>query len=194
MRAVAFAALACLGISGLAGTPATSQSLGVVQSDILVLDPDRLFSQTRFGKRLNAQYLEQRDELIARNRRLETELESEEKALADLRTETTPEEFRALADAFDSKVQEIRRESDRAVRELERNRESAPVLFMRTVEPVLIEIMQEADGAIVLDIRSVLLRSNQVDITDLAIARIDQKIGDGPELPPSPEPETQAPD
>lgn len=161
--------------------PARSQDVGVIQSDILVLDPDRLFSETLFGKRLNEQYLAQREELIARNRKLETELEAEERALTDLRATTEPEDFRALADAFDEKVQQIRRDSDRAVRDLERSRERAPVIFMRAVEPVLVEILQDAGGAVVLDVRSVLLRANVIDITDLAIGRIDERIGDGPE-------------
>lgn len=181
---------------GLVAAPqARAQDVGVVQSDILMLDPDRLFTETRFGQRLNEDYLAQREQLIARNRQLETELEAEEQALTDLRAEKTPEEFRALADAFDAKVQKIRADSDRAVRDLELSRERAPVIFMRAVEPVLIELMRDAGGAVVLDVRSVLLRDDAIDITDIAIARIDQRIGDGPQpqqtpQTPAPEPET----
>jgi Skp family chaperone for outer membrane proteins len=158
-----------------------AQDVGVVQSEILVLDADRLFSETRFGKRLNEDYLALREELINRNRKIEAELEAEEQALTDLRATTEPEEFRDLANTFDEKVQQIRRDSDRAVRDLERSRERAPVIFMRAVEPVLVEIMQDAGGAVVLDVRTVLLRANVIDITDLAIGRIDERIGDGPE-------------
>lgn len=159
---------------------APAQEMGVVQSDVLVLDPERLFSETLFGKRLNADYLAQREALIAKNRKLEAELEAEEQDLTDLRAKKTPEEFRDLADAFDTKVQKIRADADRAVRDLELSRERAPVTFMRTVEPVLIELMHDADGAVVLDVRSVLLRADVIDITDLAISRIDQRIGEGP--------------
>ena len=157
-----------------------AQDVGVVQSDILVLDPDRLFNETAFGQRLNAEYQAQREALIARNRTLEAELEAEEQSLTDLRDSSSAEDFKELADAFDAKVQQIRRDSDRAVRDLERNRERAPIIFMRTVEPVLGQIMQDAGGAVVLDLRTVLLRANVIDITDLAIDRIDRQIGDGP--------------
>lgn len=156
-----------------------AQEVGVVQSEILVLDPDRLFSGTVFGQRLNDEYLARRDALIARNRALEAELEAEEQALTQKRAETSAEDFRDLADAFDAKVQAIRQESDRTVRELEQDRERAPVIFMRKVEPVLVEIMQDAGGVVVMDIRSVLLRAEIVDITELAISRIDDQIGDG---------------
>ena len=186
MRFTALGLLAlCIWAQSLTA-PAQAQTIGVVQSDILVLDTDRLFGETRYGKTLNEQYLAQRDALIALNRERETELKAEEQALTDLRSQKTPEEFKALADAFDEKVQKIRQDSDRAVRDLERRRDEAPLSFMRVIEPILIEIMQEADGAVVLDVRAVLIRANVVDITDLAIARVDQKIGDGPQVDTSP--------
>lgn len=178
--------MAFLAMTLVQAVPVQAQDVGVVQSDILVLDPDRLFTETRFGRKLNEEYLAKRDELIARNRTLEAELEAEEQSLTDLRAQKTPEEFKDLADAFDAKVQEIRRDSDRAVRDLELGRERAPVLFMRTVEPVLIDIMQEAGGAVVMDVRSVLLRADVIDITDLAIARVDQQIGEGPDVEDTP--------
>ncbi len=159
--------------------PAAAQNIGVVQSDILVLDPEKLFAETQLGQRINAEYLAERDKLIARNRKIEAELEAEELALTNLRAEKTPAEFRILADAFDTKVQEIRRESERTVRDLERSRERAPVLFMRKIEPVLVQVMRDSGGAVIMDIRSVLLRADVIDITDLVISRVDEAIGDG---------------
>ncbi|MFK7937852.1 MAG: OmpH family outer membrane protein [Roseovarius sp.] len=188
--------------AALAAVPmgASAQNVGVVQSDVLVLDPDRLFVETQFGQRLNQDYLAQREQLITRNRELEVALEAEEKSLTEMRGEKTPEEFRELADAFDVKVQQIRRDSDRAVRDLELSRERAPVIFMRTVEPVLVELMRDAGGAVIVDVRSVLLRADVIDITSVAIDRIDQRIGQGPQVgsgstdtPASPEPETTQP-
>ena len=164
---------------------AQAQDVGVVQSDILVLDPDRLFVETLFGQRLNGDYLKQREQLSARNDQIKADLEAEEQALTDMRAEKTPEEFRDLADTFDTKVQKIRRDSDRAVRDLELRRERAPGIFMRAVQPVLIELMRDAGGAVVVDVRTVLLRADAIDITDVAIARIDLRIGTGPDRTPS---------
>jgi len=160
---------------------AQAQNVGIVQSDVLVLDPDRLFKETLFGQRLNGDYLKQREQLSALNDQRSADLEAEEQALTDLRAQKTPEEFRDLADAFDTKVQQIRRDSDRAVRDLELRRERAPGIFMRAVQPVLIELMRDAGGALVVDVRTVLLRADAIDITDVAIARIDLRIGTGPD-------------
>lgn len=194
MRLAAFGCWVLLLSLGLGLAPQVrAQEVGVVQSDILMLDPDRLFMETLFGQRLNEDYLAQREQLIARNRQLEAELEAEEQALTDLRAQKTPEEFRELADAFDAKVQQIRADSDRAVRDLELSRERAPVIFMRAVEPVLVELMRDAGGTVVLDLRSVLLRDDTIDITDIAISRIDQRIGDGPPRRQAPETPTPEP-
>lgn len=143
------------------------------------MDPGELFERSQLGQAMAADLQAQREALITRNRDLEAELEAEEQALTDLRDTTPPDEFRALADAFDEKVQEIRRDSDARVRQLERNRERAPLEFLRRVEPVLVALMREAGGLVVLDRRNVLLQADVIDITDPAIARIDAELGDG---------------
>lgn len=165
----------------MAGSVA-AQEIGIIQSDILVLDPDRLFTETQLGQRITADLLAERDKLIAHNRKLEAELTAEEKALTKLRATKSPVEFRALADEFDAKVQEIRRNSERAVRDHERNNERAPALFMRTIEPVLAGILEDANGAVIMDVRNVLLRSDVVDITDVAISRVNKTIGSGEDV------------
>ncbi|WP_162933062.1 OmpH family outer membrane protein [Roseovarius sp. EL26] len=167
----------CLSIL-LTGT-AKAQTIGVIQSELLVLDTERLLAETLFGKKMTAEYQAAREKLSTQNRQIEAELEAEEKLLTELRAQSSTYEFKSMADAFDAKVQELRRTSDLKVRELERNRDLAPVAFMRTVEPILVELMVETGGAVILDKRSVLFRRDVVDITSLAITRIDQKIGDG---------------
>jgi len=156
-----------------------AQDVGIIQSDILVLDPDRLYGETLLGQRIAEDLLAEREKLIAHNRKVEAELSAEEKALTELRATKSAVEFRALADEFDTKVQKIRRTSEREVRDHERNKERAPILFMRTIEPVLAKLLQDANGAVIMDMRNVLLRSDVIDITDVAISRVDEAIGSG---------------
>ncbi|MEL6171800.1 MAG: hypothetical protein AAFR02_07270, partial [Pseudomonadota bacterium] len=114
--------------------PVIAQEIGVVQSNVIVISSDRLFSESTLGKAYAEQIETQRDALIARNRRFETELEVEEKELTEMRAEMSADAFREMADDFDEKVQAIRRESERLARDLDRNRENAPFLFLRQVE------------------------------------------------------------
>lgn len=171
---------------GVIQLPARAQQLGVVQSDVLVIDIERLLSETAYGRRLQAEIEAERDALIVRNDRVATELEAEEQALTELRASTPPAEFRELASAFDTKVTQLRRESERLSRDIERQREIAPVQFMRVVQPVLGEILGEADAVVLVDVRSVILRADVADVTDIAISRIDARIGTGPEPQPRP--------
>lgn len=173
IKTILSAAMIAVGSLVFGACAVTAQDVGVVQSQVLVVDPERLFNQTRLGQSYLTVIQEERDALIARNRQIETQLEAEEKSLTERREDSTPEEFRQMADDFDARVQEIRRDSERRVRDLERSRERAPVEFMRQVEPVLVDIMRAAGGVVVVDARNVLLRAEVVDITDVAIVRID---------------------
>jgi len=181
MRAGIFLAAFLVLFSEMCGLSARAQQLGVVQSDVLVIDIERLLAETAYGQKLQKGIEADRDALIARNERVASELEAEEKALTELRATTPPEEFREMADAFDTKVTQLRRESERLSRELERRRDLAPVQFMRVVQPVLGDILNEADAVALLDVRSVILRAEVADVTDIAISRIDARIGEGPE-------------
>ncbi len=175
-----YAALALfLALGAVPSVEAQAQDIGTIQSEILTLDPDRLFAGTEVGQRLTEQYQSERDDLIANNRELEAELRAEEQALTDARKTMSAPQFRAQADAFDAKVRSIRAENDRKVRDLERGRELAPLSLMRMAEPILVQVMRDTGGKIILDNRQVLLRADVIDITDLAIARVDAEIGDG---------------
>jgi len=158
---------------------AQAQSVGVVQNEILVLDTERFFSGSMIGQRFVKEYQAEREALIAQNREIEAELRAEEQALTQQRAGLTPEEFRDLADAFDARVQVIRQDNERAARDLESARERAPLVMIRRAQPVLIELMQDTGGVVILDSRQILLRLDVIDITDMAIERVDAVLGDG---------------
>ncbi len=170
-----------LAFAGPTGTRA--QQMGVVQSDVVVIDPERLLTETLYGRRLQSEIQAARERLIAQNDRVAADLEAEELALTEKRATTPPDEFRALADAFDQKVEKLRLEAEQMSRDLERRRDLAPIQFMRVIQPVLSELLQEAEAVVMLDVRTVLLRAEVADVSDLAIARINERIGTGPATP-----------
>ncbi|GAW35620.1 outer membrane protein [Roseovarius sp. A-2] len=183
-------AFALIGLLALAlGSPdaAPAQQLGVVNSDVVVIDSERLLTETEYGQRLQREVQEERERLIAHNERVAAQLEEEEQSLTEMRGTVPAEEFRDMADAFDAKVTELRRESETKSRELERRRELAPLQFMRVVQPVLADLLNEADAVAMLDRRGVLLHADVADVTDLAISRIDAQIGAGPDALPQPQ-------
>ncbi|APX13730.1 hypothetical protein BWR18_06170 [Tateyamaria omphalii] len=169
-------AILVVALSWAASSPAQD-----VRSPILTIDSERLYRDSAFGQRVLNEIEARTSELAEDNRRIETELEAEERALTDQRADMAPDAFRALADAFDARVEAIRRDRDarsRAIADLlEENRDR----FLISAAPVLEEIMRDTGAAVILEQRSVFVSANAIDITDLAISRMDESLGDGSE-------------
>lgn len=163
-----------LGLCGL-GSASEAQPTRTlrIESPILTIDSDRLFEESRYGRQ-TVQEIEQRGAaLAAENKQIQDALEAEEKSLTELRPTVSPEEFRALADAFDAKVQETRRAQDAKSRELNASLESRRVIFLNSAVPILEQLMRETGAAVVLEQRSVFISNTVVDITQTAIQRLD---------------------
>lgn len=168
----------------LAGTMAFSpvalaQNLGVPVSPIVTLDQDRLFSETRYGQRVTASLQQASELLAAENRVIEAELIEEEQALTEQRATLSVDEFRTLADAFDEKVTVLREEQDAKTRALQRRRDLERQAFINRAAPILAQLVRDTGAVAILDARAVVLSAIQIDITDEAIRRIDDELGDG---------------
>ncbi len=161
------------------GAAALAQSLGSTQSEVLILDPNRLFAETLFGKRITDELEAEGQTLSEENRKIEAELRLEEKALTEARKAMSPEDFRDVASAFDIKVQGIRRERLSKLRALDVKRENALQGFLGAAQGALITLMREREASVLLDLRSVILRDGAVDITDEAVLKINEAIGTG---------------
>ncbi len=157
---------------------------GEAASPILTLESDRLYAESAFGRRIQQELETAREVLVAENDRITAELTQEEQRLTDRRSEMDPTDFRALADAFDEKVQRFRREQDEKARDLDGRNEEARRLFIQTARPEISAILQETGAALIVERRIVIVSADAVDITDLAVRRIDAAIGDGSDLVP----------
>jgi Skp family chaperone for outer membrane proteins len=96
-----------------------------------------------------------------------------------LRGTLSAEEFRALANAFDEKVQKTRQAQaakGRAINDLlGKERE----VFLKAAAPVLEQLMRDADAGVILERRSVFVSSTAIEITDNAIQLLDETLGSG---------------
>lgn len=184
-------------------TPAPAGTTGLVQAQILVVDPEALFAGSDLGQRLNASLDQAAQKLATENREIEDQLSAEERALTDKRASLSPEDFRILADEFDQRVTEKRNTQAQKADLLDRMRSENRVKFLRLVVPVLATMMQEAGAVVILNRSDVLLSATSIDITDDAIARInadltirevqDDLVPDSPDLPQPDTPPGDAP-
>lgn len=159
------------------GTPAFE-----VAAPILTIDQDRVYAASAFGQRIAREIERRAADLASENRRIEADLEAEERALTEARPTLAPEEFRRRADAFDARVVALRTEQDAKARALGALRDQAREAFWRDSLPALGQILAERGAVAILDRRVVFLAANAIDITDAAVARIDGVLGEGPGL------------
>jgi len=186
MQARVSAAFLAFGLIAVGLQPVAAQEVspGAAMA-VLTLDQDRLFTGSRFGAKSIEALEVQARALQAENRRIESDLEIEEKALTERRAGLTPEAFRAEAEAFDTKVKGIRAAQETKARDLAGQRDTARQRFLQAQAPVLAQIMQERGAVAILDRSAIVLSFDRADVTDLAIARVDAVLMDDapPETP-----------
>ena len=177
LRALRLAAL----IAAVA-LPAAAQNPQIeLPPPVLVIDADRLLAESAFGSAIAEEFEAAVRRLTEENRRIETELLAEERALTERRAELPPEEFRPLADAFDAKVEALRAEQDEKERALAEVGEAGRQRFFAEIVPILSDIVRERGALVLLERRDVFLSADAIDITDEAIARIDAAVPAGTE-------------
>lgn len=188
-RAAIRAGLLALAV-GFAGLPLLAQAggpgAGAPQAPVLMLDQGRLFAESRFGRALQADLDAEAAALLTESRRIDAALEEEERSLTARRSAMSPEEFRAAADDFDRRVEELRGAQEAKSRALTRRRDEDRQRFFQAAVPVLGQMMAEAGALVLLDKESVILSFEGIDLTDAAIARMDALLGDGKALPQAP--------
>ena len=145
-----------------------------IPSPILIIDQDKLFSETHLGVTA-LQELEASARVLAdENEQIEAELVAREQELTELRSTMSTQEFRELADEFDARVEKNRSEQDEKARELNRQREEVRQTFFQDVASVISEIVREKGAVVVLNRRNVFLSADSIDITDEAIQRVNE--------------------
>ncbi|NDW52161.1 OmpH family outer membrane protein [Aliiroseovarius sp. PrR006] len=155
-------------------------------SQIVTIDRQRLFSDTAYGQRVLATVEVERARLAQETREAEADLAKEEKQLTEQRSSLDPTSFRVLADAFDQKVNELRAEGQQREQEFVRVLEREQSAFFERIGPILGRLVREVGAVVIIDRRAILLATQNIDITDAAIRRIDQELGDGVASPAPP--------
>lgn len=170
-------------VAMLLTTPVWAQE---VQSALLTLDQERLFVESAFGRAAIARERAATSELEQENKRIEAELVAEELALTELRKTLPAAEFAARAEAFDLKVEEIRKNQDAKARLLAEAREKDRQEFLRVAVPILGELLNEKQAVAIVDKQMAIISLSAIDVTDEAIAKVDAALAAAPDEPSAP--------
>lgn len=164
----------------------------VPRAQILTIDSSRLLPGTTLGQSLLARLAEEREAFAAESERIAAEFRAEELELTAQRATLPREEFAQLAEDFDTRVQAARTERDEGEAALAAQADSQEIRFLREVRPILGQIMEEAGAVVLLESDTVLLRNGAIDVTALAITRINEATRtvtprEAPQQPPAEE-------
>lgn len=199
LAAASFWALAAVAAAGCANAqqataPAIAPLLPAFQSPVLTINQQRLFEDSQFGKDSLTRLEADSRSLQAEIRKIESDLEIEERLLTERRAALPPAEFAPLASGFDDKVEKIRAAWGAKDRELKRQREQDQQKFFESAVPVLAELMQEMGAVMLIDQSSVILSLDRVDITKTAIERVNARLAKAPAAETTPQaPPEEAP-
>lgn len=164
-------------------TPALAQETPPAVSAILTVDQDRLYSRSLWGQRVEGEFAKVSADLAAENRKIESELITEEKDLTQKRSTMPAAEFRKLADEFDLRVTAIRKAQDEKARMVVEQRDIARKAFFEGALTVMGEVMAARGAVAILDSRAVFLSLDTIDATDDVLKAVDAKLGAGPVSP-----------
>ncbi|MEQ5868750.1 OmpH family outer membrane protein [Sagittula sp. NFXS13] len=178
MRGLVFSLMLAAAGTCSGGLFAQSSDLGMIQSNVLVVDIDRMFSESAYGRQLNDEIEQASAEIVAQNRRIETELTAEELTLTGQRSSLPREDFRKLAEEFDEKVQRLRAEQDAKAESLRNRGDENRREFLQAARPVLETLMRASNALVIIERRDVVITADAVDVTDRAIALIDARAED----------------
>lgn len=162
------------------GQVGAQEALAVLRAPVVTLDRDLLFEGSLMGKAILQRLEQASNDLIAENRRLEQALEQEERDLTERRKTLPAEEFRALATEFDKRVEELRAAQDAKSRAITRQRDLDQQFFFEAAVPILGRLMTEVEAVAIIDRSAIILTFDRLDITSLAIERLDEELGEGP--------------
>ena len=171
---LAGAALALLGSLGAAQEGRPASDLAGLRSQILTIDSTRLFPETVLGQSIIAALNEERRIFASEGQAIADALRAEELELTEKRQTLSREEFSQLAADFDQRVTATRAERDAAEAELTARAEAQERAFLGRVRPILGQLMAEAGAAVMIEADTVFLRNDVIDVTEIAIARINE--------------------
>ena len=143
---------------------------------ILYLNQNKVYSESIFGKNLEEIFRNESKKLKEQNRQLTQELEIEEQRLTNEREGMPPDEFKILAQSFNTRVEKVRKEQKEKSDTLKYKLEEDRKYFFNAVYPLLLEFVSKTNAIGILDSSVVIVGNSKLDVTNKVILIINDKL------------------
>ncbi|MEL6677758.1 MAG: OmpH family outer membrane protein [Pseudomonadota bacterium] len=161
--------------------------LGQDRAIVLLVDPERVLQTSEFGRSVLDQIALRRRGLLAETEAISSAFELEERELTNLRETLSRQGFQELADDFDARVRKARSDQDLKAAELTRWAESRRRAFFAALNDVYAVVLRTRGASAILDIRTVILADQSLDVTSEVIERVDAARARALDGPPTPD-------
>lgn len=142
---------------------------------VLVFDRSRVLNQSQVGAALESRINDARAALLVENDQIYADLEAEEQQISDEKASMGEAEFRARAQAFDDKVTEVRQRQDEKARDIQKLYDDGLAEIEQEMNSVLAEIARDLGAVVVFERNQVYLMSGAIDISRIAIEKLDEQ-------------------
>lgn len=168
--------VAVLLLAGFAGVPdAYAQNL-----NIAVVDVDKILSESKAGKSVRAQLNARREAFQKEFSAREDNLTNAQKSLISKKGEMTAEEFAKQRDSFEKELRETRVLFQKRRNSLDKGLGNALASLRKNIIRVTADVADEKGYQVVLTRDSVVIVSKEMDITDIVLKRLNDKVSNIP--------------
>lgn len=142
----------------------------------MTLNQAELFEKSAWGRAATKAAEQAAAEVSAENRAIEAALEQEERDLTGKRAGMTAEAFSVLARDFDTRVEDFRKSQDAKVRAINRKLDEDRKVFLDRSVPLMVELLDEYGAVAIIGDDVLILSRSSADVTQRAIALMDQRL------------------
>jgi len=144
------------------------------QTTVAVVDVDRVLAEAKTAKALNTKRASARESFLSDLSKEEQSLQSEAKALFEKRKDLGEEEFMKAQKDYEGKLLEVRKRTQKKKRDFEEASAKALKILKDQVSGAVKVVANEKGYALVISNRNVIAGSNDLDITEATIERMDK--------------------
>ncbi len=174
MAAVAFvAAASAVSVPAKAEDGATAKP-----AVILIVNTEQLFAQSKVGQSIRKQAQAQAEALQSENEKKSKEMEAEAKKLGDQRALLSQDEFQKKVEALQKKDRQLQKTMQEKGQAFQLGTQQARAKVQAALRPIFVDIMKERGGTVLLDQSVVLAGGVDLDITQEALKRLNEKLSD----------------
>ena len=147
-----------------------------LKAETYFLDFKSILNNSDAGKKANKSLKDQLDQGIKKLKDREKQLQKEEKDIIQQKKVLSPEEYKKKISGLRSKVSNLQKDRNSILETVAKKRRNARQQLIDAINPIVKSYMSEKKINLVLDKKSILLGDDKLDITNVIMKQLNNKL------------------